>query len=159
MTGQSRITPNSPGFGRIMITDNGSHPPEFWAQVTAEQIAPIAEDMTGARRFAALSLQAKIAEALIPHHEKVQADESTRLTADARHKDREVHLDQIDSAHLDEVISDIVEAATGTEWEDHFKDAAVQKQIRFEIARHFASVQHVARSWHRTNLLNKGSEV
>jgi hypothetical protein len=39
------------GGGRIMKTDGGPHPADFWAQVTAEQICPIDEKMTGERRY------------------------------------------------------------------------------------------------------------
>lgn len=170
---KSSITPHIDKIGRVMVTNGGAHPPEFWAQVTAEQIAPINSGMTGKRLRAAQALQGAIADALEPHHEKVQA-EATEINPEP---------------YLESVLDDIQNAAKGTEWESHFTfvktkpawlddhlervaeigephlDQAVsdglyehlapEQQseknrylrycfIRFEVGRHFATAQHIA---------------
>jgi hypothetical protein len=112
----SRIGPHIEGVGRVMVTDHGAHPPEFWAQVTAEHIAPIADDVTGRRRIAALTLQAKIAEALEPHHAAVQADEADKLLSVEDHCDACVSPE----AYIDDAMTAIRDAAVGTEWEEQF---------------------------------------
>lgn len=151
----SRITPYTPNAVRIMITDGGPHPADFWAQVTAEHIAPIKEDMTGARHAAALRLQAKIAEALEPHHARVQENEKAKCTNDAAHHLLAVEPEVHAGADANLAIADIVAAAAGTEWEAHFKDAAVQAEIREEVKRHFATAQHIERSWHADRLAGR----
>lgn len=98
-----------------MATDGEAHPPEFWAQVTAEHIAPISDDVTGQRRMAALQLQTKIAEALTPHHSAVQSAERDKLKKDPKHHERTPDSKSFVSAALDA----ITQAAKGTEWEDH----------------------------------------
>lgn len=96
-----------------MMTDNGAHPPEVWAQVTAEHIAPISDDMVGPRRAAAQALQAKIAEALLPHHTAVQNDERGKLKSDPKH-----HANPLNSkAYIAAALKAITGAAKGTEWE------------------------------------------
>jgi hypothetical protein len=112
----SFVTPHMPKVGRVMVTNHGTHPPELWAHVAAEQIAPISPDLTGARRRAAMALQTKIVEALEVHHGKVHADEAEKLAADPAHADAEPHS----TPYLDAIMSDIQNAAAGTDWQDHF---------------------------------------
>lgn len=140
----SRVTPHVPGGARIMITDGGAHPPEFWAQVTAEHIAPISPDLTGHRRDAALRLQLEIQKALEPHHHKVQHHEKGKLAADPDH----LMTDVDPEPHLEEAMADILAAAKGTEWEGHFAKPEVLAAIRQEVGAHFATAQHIERSWH-----------
>lgn len=139
-----------------MITDGGPHPAEVWAQVTAEHIAPIGPDVTGHRRLAALALQANIATAIEQHHQSVMDVERSKLAADPNHIVAPVDP----GAHLDAAVAAVQEAAKGTEWEDHFadpddgrtKDGKVTNSrlalIRQEIGTHFATVQHIEKSWH-----------
>ena len=182
----SRITPYAPGAARVMITDGGPHPADFWAQVTAEHIAPVADSVTGHRRAAALALQAKIAQALEPHHTKVQELERSNLKANPDHH----KLEPDPQPHLDDAIATISQAAKGTEWEKHFdfslgapawlkqyEDDIAQKGedhvpltaeqrahltqhrrhqvMRQEIATHFATVQHIEKSWHADRLAGR----
>lgn len=200
MNSNSRITPHIPKVGRIMITDHGTHPPEFWAQVSAEQICPISDNVTGARRIAALKLQAEIAVALEAHHTSLHEEEHAALAADSTYHLEEVHPDNcVDLA--DKALADIQAAAVGTEWQEHFNfvmeepdwledylakveevgeahiDQAVKDGLitpltpaqqdtktRFdryllihqEVARMFASHQHVERSHYRDQINKEG---
>ena len=175
-----------------MITDGGPHPAEFWAQITAEHIAPIDKDMTGQRRQAALKLQMAIADALQPHHAKVQDNERSKCSADPAH-----HTHPVDPvkhgahAHADEALKAVEAAAKGTEWEKHLTfghgkpawldayEAEVAKLgadnvpaltdeqtvqlhswqrqniIHGELKRHFATAQHIERSWHGDRLAGR----
>lgn len=101
----SRFIPNPDGTnGGLMITNHGAHPPEFYAQVCAQHIAPINPDMTGKRRIAAVLLQAKIAEVLEPHH-----TDACNLNLEHAHET------------LPELMGQIEEAAKGTEWEHQYQ--------------------------------------
>lgn len=135
----SRVTPHVEGVGRLMITNHGTHPPEFWAQVTAEQVAPIGPDVTGHRRIAALVVQSRIMEALEAHHTALHAAEQAGTSQLAAHPD--LVADEAEAA-----LRDVVAAAAGSEWEAHFARPEVQATARDEIARMFASHQHVERS-------------
>ncbi len=140
----STISPYVPGAGRVMITNGGPHPPHTWAQATAEHIAPIAPGLGGERYVAAMKLQLAIQAVLMPHHDKVQDHERVKLESDADH----LMTDLDPSPHLDEAVSAVVEAAKGTPWEEHFGRDDVQAAIRQEISNHFATSQHIERSWH-----------
>ena len=139
----SSISPCVAGAGRVMVTNGGPHPPDFWAQATAEHIAPINPDMTGQRRRLALRLQAAIEDALLPHHTTVQEAERSALSADAAHM-----LTPLDpEPHLDEAVAAVQAASKGTEWEAHFLDPEVVAEMRQQIGIHFATAQHIERSW------------
>ena len=144
MQQETKVSPYQPGAGRIMITNYGTHPPESWAQVTAEHIAPISVGLTGPRYIAAMKLQMAITEALTPHHEAVQHHERAKLAESSDHL-----LTNLDpEPHLEGAIQAILAAAKGTDWEAHFAKPEVQAVIRQEIGAHFATAQHIERSWH-----------
>jgi hypothetical protein len=141
---QTRITPFDPKAGRLMITDGGPHPAEAWAQVTAEHIAPLGPDVTGRRRARGLELQLAIAAALEPHHQTVQDTERGKLIANLDHIANPVDPEP----HLDEAMTAIAAAAKGTEWEAHFNDPERLALMRLEVGTHFATAQHIEKSWH-----------
>lgn len=146
----SRITPLVPGAGRLMITDHGTHPPELWAQATAEQLLSFGPSVTGARLRAARVLQSKIEEALEVHHKTINDEELTALSADDSHHERSANPEHnIDRAN--QALLDIVALAQGTEWAEVFNDPDSQAKMHFELARMFASHQDVERSHFRTN--------
>ena len=138
------VTPHKAGAARIMISNGGPHPASAWAQVTAQHIAPVAADMAGDRYVAAMKLQLAITEALQPHHETVQSAERGKLAADPAH----LLTDLDPSQHADAALAAVVACAKGTPWEAHFAKADVQAVIRHELGVHFASAQHIERSWH-----------
>jgi hypothetical protein len=140
----SRVSPYMPGGQRIMATDGGAHPPDVWAQVTAEQIAPVLPDMSGTQRKQALALQLKIADVLEPHHKRVQDDEKVKLTADTAH----IMAPPDPTAYLAKAVADVVAAAVGSPWEANFQKPELQDLIGREIGSHFATAQHIEKSWH-----------
>lgn len=142
--GDTAVSAYQPQTGRIMATNGGPHPPDAWAHVTAQHIAPVDPNTTGARHTAALKLQIAIAEALLPHHTNVQAVERGKLQTINAHL--ATALDA--TPHLNDAILAVQAAAKGTPWEDHFQQPDVVALIRQELACHFMSVQHIERSWH-----------
>lgn len=153
--GNSTITPHIPGVGRIMITNHGTHPPELYAQMLSEQLVSVGNAVVGKRRQTALAMQAKIADAMEVHHKSIRDDEHAALQARVDHHETEAHPDH-NADRAQAAMADVVEAAKGTEWEMQFADPVFQEQAHAEIARHFATHQHVERSHHRDQLQKKG---
>ena len=144
MQQETKVSPYQPGAGRIMITNYGPHPASAWAQVTAEHIVPINPGMVGEKQNAEKKLQVAVAEALISHHANVQMTEQSNIAASPEH----IMLDLNPEPHLDDAAAAVVACAKGTAWEAHFADPAVQALVRQEIGVHFATSQHIERSWH-----------
>jgi len=126
-----------------MITNGGKHPPEFWGQVTAEHIVSVGESATGARRIAALEMQARVQRTLTEHHALVGENEASNLdnSAGASLMDACDLTDRVDAA-----VKDVQAAVMGTEWEPQFFDPEFVDQMRAEIASHFAANALVERS-------------
>lgn len=130
----------------ILKTDGGPHTPQQWAMATAMTLMPIDPSIVDSRLMAAQKLQVSIAESLVEHHSTVQESEraalaekgDTRLTEDLGHQDA-----------VDAAMSHIVAAAAGTQWESHVNDPAVQEGMRRVLHEHFATVQHIERSWYK----------
>lgn len=141
---ESYLTPHFEDGGRLMITNNGPHPAELWAQATAEHIAPIAPEVTGKRRIAAMALQAAIMEALQPHYDDAQSKERDKLTADTDY----VMSDLDASDHVKAAVTSIQGAAKDTDWEAHFQRPEVVDMISGIMMTHFHTAQMVERGWH-----------
>lgn len=131
-------------MARILVTNGGSHPPEKWAMTTAEQVFDIGSSVAGDRLIQAQKLQLAIAEALMPHYIKAQADERSTLAKDAKNVLSPHDLD----AYLDKAMKDVVSAAKGTMWESHFANPDVQTAAREVVGNNFITVMHVERLWH-----------
>lgn len=129
----------------ILQTDNGTHSPEKWALVTAKTIFDLsATSLKGEDILKAEKLRLMIADALMPHHSNTQTKEKHRLTTNAKNI-----LEDFDvSEHIDEAMSDILSAAKGTPWEEHFNNEDVQKAVINVLGSHFTTAQHIERLWH-----------
>jgi hypothetical protein len=144
MPTSSYVSAPTDSGGRVMVTNSGAHPPEFWAQVTAEHVAPISTNMTGERRLAAMALQGAVQRALVPIHADVAERERMRVAASG---DGRAMLDPYDpNPNVANAVAAVQAAAKGTEWEDHFNDADVVAAMSQEICSHFATSQHIERS-------------
>lgn len=156
----------------VLITDGGPHPAEKWAEATASHIVDIAEHVGGARRGAAVKLQAAVIDILEGHHHTIQNGERGKIK---EHKlDRLTH--DIDPEHhlsVDEVVAEIVAAAAGTPWEADFNYPgqvesvdpdgthhpainSMAQNLKELLTQHFATSIHVERSWHADR--NPGTE-
>ena len=131
-------------MARILTTNGGPHPPEKWAMTTAEQVFDISSSVAGDRLIQAQKMQLAIAEAVMPHHEKVQKDQVSSLLADVANILSPFAIEQ----YLDQVIKDIVAIAQGTIWQSHFAKPEVQAAAREVIASNFQAAQHIERMWH-----------
>jgi hypothetical protein len=128
---------------RILVTNGGAHPPEKWAMTTAEQIFDIGTGVAGDRLIQAQKFQLTIAEILMPHHEKVQSTERSKLSDDSNY----ILTALTGEAYADDVIKDIATAAKNTPWASHFASPEVQAAARDVIVEHFLTSQSAERQW------------
>jgi hypothetical protein len=128
-------------MSRVLITNGGPHSSETWAMATAEQIFDIGSSVAGDRLMQAQKFQLTIAEALVPHHEAVQVNEREKLADNVEHINTPHDIED----YLDSVMHDIVAAAQGTPWQDHFNRSDVQDAARQVIAGHLLTNLHIER--------------
>lgn len=128
----------------IMKTNGGTHSAQDWAMVTAAQIMPLDDSLSGGRLLEAQKLQLRVAEALIPHHEKHHGRELSGLAASDAHFDS-VH---VEDATVDAALIAVVAEFQGTPWQDHVAKAEVRAAMRHEIGVLFATHSDVERQHH-----------
>lgn len=63
----------------LLITDNGPHTAEKWADATATHIVDIADHVAGETRGAAVKLQAAVIDILLGRHTTVQTGERAKI--------------------------------------------------------------------------------
>lgn len=127
----------------VMITNGGPHPPDKWAEMTANQIVQVSPTADSPMAIAARALEAKIKDALEGHHARVQTIERDLLD-----KDEERLAAMIDpSRHLDIAVKAVVDAANGTMWQTHFAEPQIQEYVKRLLAQHFATVMDIERDW------------
>ena len=132
-------------MAKILVTNNGTHSPEKWAMITAEEIFDTNNSaLTGDRLISAQKFQLSLAEALSVHHEKVQIDEQVKLQQDVN----DIHAPFTANDYLDDVINDVITVSKGTQWEAHFAKPEVQDAVKQVVGNHFTSSQHIERLWH-----------
>lgn len=141
---------------RLMITDNGPHPPAKWALETAKMVFDLEPGEEGPKLDAeqlidAHELQAKIARALVPHHHGVQHRERGHLKGEAGPRLARPHLDNLAEARAEaaQAIADIQQAAQGTPWQAHFARPDVVAAISDVVSTHFLTAKDVEHRWHR----------
>lgn len=141
---KTTISPHVPRTGRIMITNGGAHPPEAWAQVTAEHIAPLGPDLIGQRYREALEVQGRIASALESVYSGVQTTEQAALANNSSH----LSAPPDPTPHLDGAIAAVRNAVKGSAWESQFATSEAEAFLRREIGTHIATAQYIEKSWH-----------
>lgn len=129
----------------ILKTDGGTHPADKWAWATATHLVSVDPNADALIQRNAATLQLRIAEALEGHHGAVQKQERAGLRQNG-----DDHLaTAIDPLpFVEQALADIVAVAKGSRWEPQFNDPAIQDQMRAVLATHFATSQHIERSWH-----------
>lgn len=133
------------GNARLMVTDGGPHSAEDWAEVTADQIIDIASTAPETRVQEALAFRSKLIGILTGHHGKVQ--ESERSAIQSAGGDRLIAaLDP--SEHVEDPVKEIVAAAAGYSFADHFKKPETQGYLRRVLGSHFATSMNIEREWH-----------
>jgi hypothetical protein len=138
----------------LLITEDGPHPPETWAGVTADQIIDIAETAEETRAAEARRFREELVKLLVRHHEQAQEHERVALKehghARLMHAERDEKGEhQVYSAStVKNVIGAIVSMAGGYSFEEHFHKPETQAYLHEVLARNFATQAHIERSWH-----------
>ena len=129
----------------IMVTDEGPHPAETWAEVTADQIIRISESAPEGLISEARVFRERLVLILTGHHDRVQQHERGQI-AEAGHARLQHDLDA--AGHIDGPLAEIIEAAGATSFADHFQKLEIQQYLRDLLHSHFATSMFIERSWH-----------
>lgn len=127
----------------VLITNNGVHSAEKWADATAQMIFPVDANVEGERLLLARKTQVKVAEALEPHHSTAQSKERDKLNQDADSRMVVGLHDVHDDAQA--AFNAVCDALKGTPWESKTQDPEWQTIVRNTIGQHMADIQHIER--------------
>lgn len=133
------------GSQGVLITNDGDHSPTDWAMATADHLVHVTPGASADVVLEARKLEVAIASALVPHHDKVQTHERGHLAAKG---DEHLATPLDPTQHVEEAVQAVIACAVGTRFEAKFREPAVQNMLRQQIASHFATSMHNARSWH-----------
>ena len=133
----------------VMVTNNGSHPPEKWAAESASQIVDVIQIDPNSIAFNEMNnektkLGELIKTALAKHHSTNQKLEVYAI--------EEKEFDQFDATTdpdedvLGEAIVTVQECAAQTLFASHFQKPEVVKFVRSTLGSHFATVKQIERS-------------
>lgn len=125
----------------VLITNNGPHPADKWAELTVSQIVDVAGSEPG------LKFRSKLAEILEGFHSKVASDEQNKLKKlgdDRLGQPLDVEGEQ----ELDKMVDELAAVADGSEWAGHFASPDTRAYIRTLLKQHFRANMDVERSWH-----------
>lgn len=134
----------------IMITDNGSHPPEKWAAESAAQIADVIvidpnsivrDTMTIEKNNFINALK----DTLVRYHEQVQKDEISKLKEFGAYRLNTENSP--DPEHLDEAVDAVQSVSKMTMFGAHFNKPEVRHFVHQTLGGHFTTVRHTERSW------------
>lgn len=115
---------------RILITDGGTHPPEKWAEVIADDLIEIAPTASAEMVQAGQQLRYALISELIPAIADAQDAEKN-----GRHG-KSCHCDP----HVTAMNKAINKVANLSRFKDHFKRDAVQERIRLVCGIHSATM-------------------
>lgn len=115
---------------RILITDGGTHPPEKWAEVIADDLVEIAPTASAEKVQAGQQLRYALIAELIPAIADAQNAEK-----EGRHG-KSCHC----GPHVDAMSKAINKVANASLFKDHFKRDTVQDRIRLVCGIHSATM-------------------
>lgn len=144
---------------KFLITNNGTHPPYKWAEITADTILDLIQiDDTPTEDEAVLAARAEANRAKINvrpvlfnllegEFEKAQKDERKML---ARHggKRLDANLTPEIATRLDDVMPKLQTAFAATPFADHFAKHEVVQVLRNIVGQHIGNNMHIERSVH-----------
>lgn len=130
-----------------MKTDNGSHPPEYWAEVTANEMVEVE-----GKHEEGLALKAEIQKVLETAYVMILADEKAGMEGDSTKLfDPIIPSDLV----LADIVEQIVTAGTAKGWGDHFQSPRVQSYLRRVLKQHLVNAKDIERRWFADRNPNK----
>jgi hypothetical protein len=126
---------------RLLITDNGTHPPEKWAEVIADDLIQIEPTASAESAQAGLALRHAMIAELIPVFADAQAAER-----EGRHG-QECHC----SPHVDALSEAVKRAANKSPFGKHFRQPHVLERIRTVCGIHTETAMQIEAEHKRCN--------
>jgi hypothetical protein len=129
---------------RLLITDNGKHPPEKWAMFTVEGLLEI--DANSPNATAGLRLKADMVDVLSRSFDAVMVTERAALAGDSNARYAASLTPEIDS--VDEAVDALIKCADGTPFETFYREPGKRDAVKGVVAHHFALAIDIERSTH-----------
>jgi hypothetical protein len=132
--------------GHFLVTDDGPHPPEKWAEVTADHIIAISEQAEETKVVEAQRFREKLVDLLTRLHDSTQKNERGQLEAEGVGR-LAAELDPGEE-DLEGPAGEIIQLAAGFSFEDHFQKPETKEHLKNVLRSHHASQVFIERSWH-----------
>jgi hypothetical protein len=126
---------------KMMITADGKHPPEKWADVAADEIIEISAEAPQALIKEATEFRKKLYTSLTEHIKAMMDHEKVCIAKG--HHDLNLHYETEDYASM--VVNEICDIAKGTNFESHFCLPHVHNHLEAVCNRIFKSAKLVER--------------
>lgn len=140
----------------VLISDNGPHSADAWANAAAEHIFAISPDIAAGRLIEAKRVQIGIAMALLPLFKGAMAAERDNLQENEDHSDKAL---SVDTAAVAYIIKEIVALAGQSPWKDQLGSLAWITQATKDVTSFLNSVQQIERFWHADKTDNKSAKA
>lgn len=141
----------------VLISDNGPHSADSWANAAAEHIFAISPDIASSRLIEAKKVQIGIAMAILPLFKSVMSSERDNLKDNENHSDKALG---VDPSWVASVIQQIVTLAQTSPWKDQLGNIEWVNQAITDVTNFLHSVQQIERFWHAdTNPDNKSAKA
>jgi hypothetical protein len=125
----------------VLLTDNGTHPADKWADMIAKLCFPISEDIAQNKWLLANAVQAQIAVSISGLVQKVLDIEHRKLLDDDR------LLSPYDvNPYVNDALTLIYTETDKSLWAEYMR--SMEKPLRDELTRQFTSIQHVERLYY-----------
>jgi hypothetical protein len=126
---------------KLMITADGKHPPEKWADVAADEIIEISAEAPQALMKEATEFRKKLYTSLTGYIKEMMDHEKTCI-AEGKHA---LHLHYETEDHAKKAVDEICDIAKGTNFEPHFNQPHVRDHLEAVCNRFFKSAKLVER--------------
>lgn len=141
---------------KIMITNNGEHPVDKWAEVTATTIVDLIEIREGSdsrqaaiARRVKLELAPKLFDVFMKHHQAAMDAEKAHLTADADTRMEHCKMHGfVATDDLDATMDEVNAIMADTPFKAHFAQEGVRTILRNIVGQHTTDVAHHEHRYH-----------
>jgi hypothetical protein len=126
---------------KVMITAEGKHPPEKWAELISDEIVDISADAEETKMKEAMNFKGEIAAALVKHVRAMTDHEQEQIQAG----NHDLDLPYETEDYAADVVDEICGLAKGKSFEAHFQKPDIQVRLSACINRNFKSAKLVER--------------
>lgn len=126
---------------KMMITVDGKHPPEKWADLAADEIIEISSEAPQALMKEAVTFRKKLYDTLTNHVQAMMDHENDMIAAGKHGLDLPYETEE----YSHKVVDEICDLAKGTNFEGHFSQDQVRAHLEGVCNRTFKSAKLVER--------------